>query len=347
VRLVVVDDSSEAFPREFFITIGGARCRHSSARMDALLAAYDSNDDDDDDERNGGRGGDGGDEEEAPRGSPARPATAKRAREDGPDDVDAGATDGSGRVRAFPHVDGNFATHVYVPLALSRSAQWSRARAELGNVLARIAARVPGLRPIGDYGKIGDAATAVSSFVIPDGDLHVSLSHTFPIRAARRDGLFAALRRALSASLTRAWVARVGPNLDVLVNANRTTTFLAMRVADAELSPGTGAGDGDVGGSFAGAYSAVDAVLTRGGYPRFHDDPKPHASVAFAPGDVEAELVEAIKELCFDGAKEENAWNAAVSGITTRCSRVVCKVSGAPGVTVWGRAEGELPPPDI
>ena len=77
------------------------------------------------------------------------------------------------------------------------------------------------------------------------------------------------------------------------------------------------------------------------------DDPKPHASVAFAPGDVEAELVEAIKELCFDGAKEENAWNAAVSGITTRCSRVVCKVSGAPGVTVWGRAEGELPPPDI
>ena len=315
--------------------------------MDALLAAYDSNDDDDDDERNGGRGGDGGDEEEAPRGSPARPATAKRAREDGPDDVDAGATDGSGRVRAFPHVDGNFATHVYVPLALSRSAQWSRARAELGNVLARIAARVPGLRPIGDYGKIGDAATAVSSFVIPDGDLHVSLSHTFPIRAARRDGLFAALRRALSASLTRAWVARVGPNLDVLVNANRTTTFLAMRVADAELSPGTGAGDGDVGGSFAGAYSAVDAVLTRGGYPRFHDDPKPHASVAFAPGDVEAELVEAIRELCFDGAKEENAWNAAVSGITTRCSRVVCKVSGAPGVTVWGRAEGELPPPDI
>ena len=346
MRLVVVDDSSEAFPREFFITIGGARCRHSSARMDALLAAYDSSDDDDAG-RNGGRGGDGGDEEEAPRGSPARPATAKRAREDGPDDVDAGATDGSGRVRAFPHVDGNFATHVYVPLALSRSAQWSRARAELGNVLARIAARVPGLRPIGDYGKIGDAATAVSSFVIPDGDLHVSLSHTFPIRAARRDGLFAALRRALSASLTRAWVARVGPNLDVLVNANRTTTFLAMRVADAELSPGTGAGDGDVGGSFAGAYSAVDAVLTRGGYPRFHDDPKPHASVAFAPGDVEAELVEAIKELCFDGAKEENAWNAAVSGITTRCSRVVCKVSGAPGVTVWGRAEGELPPPDI
>ena len=309
--------------------------------MDALLAAYDS---DDDDERIGGGGGDGGDEEERPRGSPARAATAKRAREDGADDVDAGATDGSGRVRAFPHVDGNFATHVYVPLALSRSAQWSRTRAELGNVLARIAARVPGLRPIGDYGKIGDAATAVSSFVVPDGDLHVSLSHTFPIRAARRDGLFAALRRALSASLTSAWVARVGPNLDVLVNANRTTTFLAMRVADAELVPGTGAGDGDAGGSFAGAYSAVDAALTRCGYPRFHDDPKPHASVAFAPGDVEAELVDAIK-LCLD-EKTENAWNAA-GEITTRCSRVVCKVSGAPGVTVWGRAECELPPPDI
>ena len=308
--------------------------------MDALLAAYDSNDDDDD-ERNGGRGGDGGDEEEAPRGSPARPATAKRAREDGPDDVDAGATDGSGRVRAFPHVDGNFATHVYVPLALSRSAQWSRARAELGNVLARIAARVPGLRPIGDYGKIGDAATAVSSFVIPDGDLHVSLSHTFPIRAARRDGLFAALRRALSASLTSSWVARVGPSLDVLVNANRTTTFLALRVDDD--ADGSVPGDGNTRGSFAGAYSAVDAVLTRGGYPRFHDDPRPHASVAYAPGDVEAELVEAIK-LCHDA----NVGDGGLGGIArVRCSRVVCKVSGAPGVTVWARAEGELPPPDV
>ena len=159
--------------------------------MDALLAAYDSSDDD---ERIGGVGvGGGGDEEERPR-------PAKRAREDGTN-VDAGATDGSGRVRAFPHVDGNFATHVYVPLALSRSAEWSRTRAELGDVLARIAARVPGLRPIGDHGKMGDAATATSSFVVPDGDLHVSLSHTFPIRAARRDGLFAALRRALSLSL--------------------------------------------------------------------------------------------------------------------------------------------------
>lgn len=309
--------------------------------MDALLAAYDSSDDD---ERIGGVGvGGGGDEEERPR-------PAKRARDDGTN-VDAGATHGSGRVRAFPHVDGNFATHVYVPLALSRSAEWSRMRAELGDVLARIAARVPGLRPIGDYGKMGDAATATSSFVVPDGDLHVSLSHTFPIRAARRDGLFAALRRALSASLTSAWVARVGPSLDVLVNANRTTTFLALRVDDdpdgsapSGSSPGTGPGDGnDDGGSFAGAYSAVDAVLTRGGYPRFHDDPKPHASVAYAPGDVEAELVEAIK-LCRDA---NVVGDGIAGGIATRCSRVVCKVSGAPGVTVWARAEGELPPPDV
>ena len=86
----------------------------------------------------------------------------------------------------------------------------------------------------------------------------------------------------------------------------------------------------------------MDAVLTRGGYPRFHDDPRPHASVAYAPGDVEAELVEAIK-LCHDA----NVGDGGLGGITTRCSRVVCKVSGAPGVTVWARAEGELPPPDV
>ena len=111
-----------------------------------------------------------------------------------------------------------------------------------------------------------------------------------------------------------------------------------------QLSFSAAPGDGDTGGSFAGAYSAVDAALTRCGYPRFYDDPKPHASVAYVPGDVEAELryqvaelVEAIK-LCFD---------ATSGGIATRCSRVVCEVSGAPGVTVWARAEGELPPPDV
>ena len=70
--------------------------------MDALLAAYDSNDDDDDERISGGGGDGGGDEEEDPDS-----ATAKRAREDGADDVDAGATDGSGRVERF-HVDGNF-----------------------------------------------------------------------------------------------------------------------------------------------------------------------------------------------------------------------------------------------
>ena len=305
--------------------------------MDAL-AAYGSDDDGDTDE---------------PASSPVNGDDAskrKRPRdgeEDGRDD-DAAPASTSGRVRAFPHVQGNFATHVYVPLAVS---DWTEARHELGDLLAKLARRVPTLRPIGtinanlgeDCDSAGGAAAPSASnaiaSLVPDGDLHVSLSHTFPIRAARKAGLLTALRRGLARDLAAGWDALVGPNLEVFVNDARTTTFLALRVGTAspiDPSPGTSPGTAaNASGSWKGAYSAVNGVMRERGYPQFYEDPKPHASFAWTPGDKEAELREAIEGL---GLR---------SALTARVTRVAVKVSGQPEVTVWARATGKLPPPDV
>ena len=296
--------------------------------MDAL-AAYGSDDDGDTDE---------------PASSPVNGDDAskrKRPRdgeEDGRND-DAARASTSGRVRAFPHVQGNFATHVYVPLAVT---DWTEARHELGDLLAKLARAVPTLRPIGtinaNLGEDCDSAFDAIASLVPDGDLHVSLSHTFPIRAARKDGLLTALRRGLARDLATGWDALVGPNLEVFVNDARTTTFLALRVGTAspiDPSPGTSPGTANARSPWKGAYSAVNGVMRERGYPQFYEDPKPHASFAWTPGDREAELREAIEGL---GLR---------SALTARVTRVAVKVSGQPEVTVWARATGKLPPPDV
>ncbi len=296
--------------------------------MDAL-AAYGSDDDGNTDE---------------PASSPVNGDDAskrKRPRdgeEDGRND-DAARASTSGRVRAFPHVQGNFATHVYVPLAVT---DWTEARHELGDILAKLARAVPTLRPIGTInGNLGedcDSAFDAIASLVPDGDLHVSLSHTFPIRAARKDGLLTALRRGLARDLATGWDALVGPNLEVFVNDARTTTFLALRVGTAspiDPSPGTSPGTANARSPWKGAYSAVNGVMRERGYPQFYEDPKPHASFAWTPGDRDAELREAIEGL---GLR---------SALTARVTRVAVKVSGQPEVTVWARATGKLPPPDV
>ena len=296
--------------------------------MDAL-AAYGSDDDGDTDE---------------PASSPVNGDDAskrKRPRdgeEDGRND-DAARASTSGRVRAFPHVQGNFATHVYVPLAVI---DWTEARHELGDILAKLARAVPTLRPIGTInGNLGedcDSAFDAIASLVPDGDLHVSLSHTFPIRAARKDGLLTALRRGLARDLATGWDALVGPNLEVFVNDARTTTFLALRVGTAspiDPSPGTSPGTANARSPWKGAYSAVNGVMRERGYPQFYEDPKPHASFAWTPGDRDAELREAIEGL---GLR---------SALTARVTLVAVKVSGQPEVTVWARATGKLPPPDV
>ena len=142
---------------------------------------------------------------------------------------------GGGRVRSFPHVEGNFATHVYVPVEFPRGGS----RRALTEALTAFKTRMPSLQPCGSStvspsSPAAAAAAAAGPSSSPamehqDGDhlhdkhvardehallpreLHVSLSRVFPIRWRRRDSLLASLRRHLSA-LRECFDADVGPH---------------------------------------------------------------------------------------------------------------------------------------
>lgn len=116
------------------------------------------------------------------------------------------------RARSFPHVEGNFATHVYLPVRLPASC-----RAPLIRTLRECQRRMPVLQPCsyeGSSGGGGDSAKNSSTTAddapaarrgsskeadiadVPSG-LHVSLSRVFPIRREQWDPLISALRGAL------------------------------------------------------------------------------------------------------------------------------------------------------
>ena len=307
-----------------------------------------------------------------PSGVDAReaPRPLKRSREDGDG---AATTTTTGRVRAFPHVDGNFATHVCVPLEVP-----TKTKASLGAMLAAVKARFPSLRPCGREDP--DPTPAAADVAAPDAllpeELHVSLSRVFPIRWDQRETLAGSLRRHLRATLREAFDADVGPAVRVLANDERTTTFLALAVEaprapnDRPSRPAAGtpseedgrrittvgygtrevassgrAGEGELAGADAliGAIGAVDAALSAHGCPTFYADPALHVSLMWAPGDVRQTLESTLTEMCGEGGGVVGP-PAGVSW-RVRVNRVVCRVSGLPEQTVWARYEGQLAAP--
>ena len=264
--------------------------------------------------------------------------------------AEAPETSAGGRVRSFPHVEGNFATHVRVPVEIPLSA-----RASLARALADIVARAPALRPVGrDLPVSASAATRDPEALLPEPrQTHVSVSRVFATRAKDHAGLHAALRRRLAA--TRPWTAAVGPGFKTFVNDERTSVFVALAVSplsshDDDREEGSVEDSRAKEGSFNETVRAVDAALASRGHAPFYDDPDPHVSVLWAPledgarlGDVEA----AARDVSPGTRAHASPGTPAGTGFRfeTRVEKVVCRVSGFPETTVWGRP-ATLPPPD-
>lgn len=110
--------------------------------------------------------------------------------------------DHEGRTRSFPHVEGDFATHVYVEVSVP-----SEAEPMLQQAYRRIQSAFLDLRWIEDR--------------------HVSCSRTVSVRSTQKESL----RRALSHALrrTKSFVCSFD-GWDVYVNDERTRTFFVLKM---------------------------------------------------------------------------------------------------------------------
>lgn len=110
--------------------------------------------------------------------------------------------DHEGRTRSFPHVEGDFATHVYVEVSVP-----SEAEAMLQEAYRRLQSAFLGLRWIEER--------------------HVSCSRTVSVRSTQKESL----RRALSHALrrTKRFVCSFD-GWDVYLNDDRTRTFFVLKM---------------------------------------------------------------------------------------------------------------------
>ncbi|KAI0629889.1 U6 snRNA phosphodiesterase Usb1 [Trametes polyzona] len=183
-----------------------------------------------------------------------------------------------GRRRTTPHVDGQFAAYVYVPLLVDR-------KSKLYNLLLRIFAAAKSIVPI--IHAIGFSPTETGSNDVP-AELHISLSRPTYLRAHQRAQFKQAVQAA--AKSTQKFVASFA-TFSELTNDERTRTFLTLEI---------GAGHDN----FKALSDSLTPTLRAIRQKEFYQDPRFHASIAWA-------LLDGAKAEAPDGQKTPTLAEAA------------------------------------
>ncbi|KAM6582026.1 hypothetical protein CsatB_009028 [Cannabis sativa] len=184
----------------------------------------------------------------------------------------------SGRARTFPHIEGNYALHVFIPVYIP-----STPKKELALFLKKLSRLVPGLYVV-DVDIPLDIITKDDNKleqVALGREFHISLGRTVPIRVHQIDSVVAMLRQKLQFQ-RRYWIDF--SKWEVFLNDDRTRTFLSMEVTTTGLAEITK------------QIQAVNEVYKLHNLPEFYKDPRPHISVAWASGDINHSLRSAVQE---------------------------------------------------
>ncbi|EEC73702.1 hypothetical protein OsI_08295 [Oryza sativa Indica Group] len=209
------------------------------------------------------------------------------------------------RVRSFPHVEGNYALHVYIPVVIP-----SDAKKHLALVMRRAASFVPDLYAI-------DADYALSELckdeqklekVLLSREFHVSLGRTVAIQVHQIESLVAMLRQKFR-SQQRYWMDF--NKWEHFVNDDCTRSFLSLEVTSTGLP------------EISKQITMVDDVYRLHGLPEFYKNPRPHISLAWALGDVSCKLKQAIKEI---EKSQSSLGTSQKSNLRCKFSHVVCKI---------------------
>lgn len=205
------------------------------------------------------------------------------------------------RVRSFPHVEGNYALHVYIPVNIP-----SAPKKDMVLLLKRVARLVPGLYvvdvdvPLNVLCKDDDKLEQVAL----GRKFHISLGRTVPIRAHQIDSVVTMLRQKLQFQ-GRYWIDF--NKWEVFVNDDGTRTFLSMEVTAKGLAEVTK------------QIQAVNEVYKLHNLPEFYEDPRPHISLVWALGDISNSLksaVQAERRLAVGSSQKQCIFTSKFSMVT-------------------------------
>lgn len=219
----------------------------------------------------------------------------------------------SSRIRSFPHVQGNYALHVYIPVNIPPAL-----KKEVVQFLNRISLVVPGLHVV-------DADVPLDILCKDDHKLeqvalgrefHISLGRTVPIRVHQIDSVVAMLRQKLQFQKGY-WIDF--NKWEVFVNGDKTRTFLSLEVVTGGLAEITK------------QIQSVNDVYKLHNLPEFYKDPRPHISLAWALGDVsdvlKREVVNEMKRSSAGGSILKRVFSCKFSGIECHIGKKTYKIS--------------------
>ncbi|KAK9121021.1 hypothetical protein Syun_018638 [Stephania yunnanensis] len=217
------------------------------------------------------------------------------------------------RVRSFPHVEGNYALHVYIPVCIPPSS-----KNEVAQFIKRVANLVPGLHVVDIDMPLDVLCKEEQKLEHALGrTFHVSLGRTVPIRLHQIDSIVSMFRKKLLSKRRylmdfRKWV--------VFVNDEGTRTFLSMEITSSGLA------------EIRKQISVVNEIYRLHSLPEFYKDPRPHISLAWAVGDVSHLLGQAIQDVsCSNGTfSSKNIFSSTFNGIECKIGNKtyeICKSS--------------------
>ncbi|KAK8310028.1 hypothetical protein V6Z11_D02G159900, partial [Gossypium hirsutum] len=214
-------------------------------------------------------------------------------------------------VRSFPHVEGNYALHVYIPVFIP-----SISNKEMGQFLKRVSSVVPNLHVVDIDVPLNTLCKEEHKLeqMALGREFQISLGRTVPIRVHQIDSIVTMLRQKLQFQ-KRYWIDF--NKWEVFINDDRTRTFLSLEVV-------TG-----------GLPEAINEVYKFHNLPEFYKfcaDPRPHISLAWALGDVSGSLKKVVeqetKSSVFRGSLQSRICTSKVGGIECKIgnrTHIVCK----------------------
>ncbi|XP_015067905.1 U6 snRNA phosphodiesterase [Solanum pennellii] len=210
------------------------------------------------------------------------------------------------RVRSFPHIEGNYALHVYIPVYIP-----SATRKGLVRFLKKVTAIVPTLYAVDVdvplSGLLKDEALLEK--VVLGREFHISLGRTVPLRVHQINSVVSMLRQRLQ--FQRRYLIDFN-KWEIFVNDDSTRTFMSLEVLEGGLA------------QIRRQIQAVDEVYKLHNLPEFYKDPRPHISITWALGDISDTLKRMVEEEMIKYRAGPSSRQKCI--FTSKFSGISCKI---------------------